>query len=356
VRPASRGPIVALLSWAVGCSSPPSELSALRTKAVYGRDDRIELFEAEDLARTLSASTVALGLRNEIEIVSPGVLSVLSPSWGQRARLCEHERFAEQPSFAVCTGVAIGTDLVLTAAHCTRAAALEALVVVTGYSYEAPGQLALDGKGQLLAVRALLTSDSYWDYAWLRVDAGLSPLPAERRVRTDVVDGAGVVSVNHGGGLPAKVDRGGVAYPLNADQLVTTLDALGGASGAPVFSTSGNLIGVLSAGSADYVQTASDCVTIATSPDEPDTANELVVRLHVAVNALCEASTTDAAIEALCTDQVPSDEYSEPASCSMTPAQSGSGVRLWGMLLIAIVFARRASRLTLGLSGTRFGP
>src|SRR5689334_14650966 len=102
----------ALLCWAVGCGSPPSGVSTVSDELVYGRDDRVELFDGEDLARKLAPSVVALGLRREIVEDASGSLAVSVPSWRERAGLCEDERFADQPSFALCTGVAIASDLV----------------------------------------------------------------------------------------------------------------------------------------------------------------------------------------------------------------------------------------------------
>jgi hypothetical protein len=316
----------------------------LKDGLLYGSDDRVELFEAEELNRSLGTSVVALGLRSEIAEDAPGVLSVLSPSWAERAGLCDGERFAAQPSFALCTGVAIGTDLVLTAAHCTRAAALDELAVVTGYAYQGPDDLKLASDGRVHAVEEVLASDSYWDYAWLRVQPGLAPLQPERLAPSPISNGMGIFSINHGGGLPAKVDAGGAAYLLNADELVTTLDALGGASGGPVFSDEGTLIGTLTAGGSDYALTGSSCSIVATGPDLPDAANELVVGLDVSVDALCSAAPSDAALWGRCQDPVGSRQRPEPESCATTPYPfffSAPRAWLWGLLLLCAVVARR---------------
>jgi S1-C subfamily serine protease len=343
VQVASLHSTTALLCWAVGCGSPPSEVLVLTDGLVYGSDDRVELFEAEALVRELGASVVALGLRSEISEEAPWVLSVLSRSWKERAGLCEDERFAEQPSFALCTGVAIDTDLVLTASHCARAAPLDELAIVTGYSYLAPGELRLAGDGRVHAIESVLASDSYWDYAWLRVEAGLVALPPERRRSTEISAGDALFSINHGGGLPAKVDAGGRGYPLNADELLTTLDAFGGASGGPVFSSDGNLVGILTAGNQDYATTSAGCAVVASVPDLPDAANELVVGLRVPMDAIADVTPDDPAFTPNDSEPMASRKRPDDGGCTVRVSPSPQPAWPWYLIVMWLACARRCN-------------
>jgi hypothetical protein len=142
-------------------------------------------------------------------------------------------------------------------------------------------------------------------------------------------------------GLPAKADAGGSAYPLNADEVVTTLDSFGGGSGGPVFAGDGTLIGILTAGSQDYATSALDCVTIAKGPDHADAANELAVGLHVAMEAICEAAPGDAAIRARCPSPIARRQRPEPG-CAMTPSRPGRDGVWWLLASCCFVFATRA--------------
>jgi hypothetical protein len=323
--------MIALLGWVVGCGSPPTEVARRSSELIYGNDDRIELFEAEPFIQNLGRSVIALGLRSEIVEAEPGALAVLSPPWLERAGLCEDERFAQQPSFAVCSGIAVATDLVLTAAHCTRTAALNDLAVVTGYAYQPSGDLALTENGRMHAVEAVLASDSFWDYAWLQVEPGLLAMPSNHLSAADVVEGTRLLSINHGAGLPAKVDTGGVAYPISAEELVTTLDSLGGGSGGPVFANGGDLVGLLVGGGPDYAATGSGCVTVATSPDLADAANELVVSLRVPLNVLCVTAPAYAAALPSCNESTIALERRKPAQagCSLAHPAAHASAGFW---------------------------
>jgi hypothetical protein len=103
-------------------------------------------------------------------------------------------------------------------------------------------------------------------------------------------DDMAVVSINHGIGLPAKVHGGARAYHVDERTFLTDLDAFGGASGAPVFTATGQLLGVLSAGSPDYVPTPQGCMQTMRAEPGRDHANELVVRTQTAIDSLCQGA------------------------------------------------------------------
>ncbi|HXI57708.1 MAG TPA: serine protease [Polyangia bacterium] len=262
---------------------------------IYGDDDRSEVFAAppgDPLARAAASSLVALGLASELAPggggdAIAGAMRVTSPSAAQRFGLCAGERFAEQPSFAICSGVAVAPHLVLTAAHCLQAAPLSALVALSGFRYAGAGALAPLAASQVHAVDAVLVQNVWRDYALLRVTgdalvpaAGGAPQPHA---------GDAVFSVGHGMGVPAKIDRGGAAYDVDDDprSFLADLDAFGGASGAPVFAADGALLGVLTSGSRDYTPTADGCNTIARGPAGPGAANEQVLRVRPTIDEIC---------------------------------------------------------------------
>jgi hypothetical protein len=65
-----------------------------------------------------------------------------APSLAEANDLCEGEPFADQPSAAVCSGLLVDADLVLTAGHCARMLPCAEMRIVTGFFYREDGELA----------------------------------------------------------------------------------------------------------------------------------------------------------------------------------------------------------------------
>ena len=287
--------VLTMIAWAcsVEAQSKDRALNTLRERVeavaqplIYGADDRREVFEFDDnwIRSAAEASLVAIGLRTDINDIVDGALAV--PSAAERLSLCPEERFGNQPGFALCTGIALDGNVVLTASHCLRAGPLQELVAVTSYFYEAPGQLAALGDINVSAIEAVVQRDDELGYAWLRL-YGARELRPVQVSDAPIVNGEAVISLNHGMRVPAKVDTGGRAYVVNENSFLSTVDAFGGASGGPVFSTSGALLGILIAGGADYQRSSRGCVTALHTLDSAARANEFVLRAGVAIQGLC---------------------------------------------------------------------
>jgi hypothetical protein len=306
---------------------------------VYGDDNRHELFEYDGatwIGRTTS-SVVALGWADEVDAGA-----VHSPSAREAAGLCSTERFGEQPSFAICTGVALAPDLILTAAHCLRVAPLDQLVTLRGFAYAVPDELAptLDAR----TITAVVAVDDGLDYAWLRLGSGTPLSPAEVDLRSPVA-AAPVVSVNHGLGVPAKVDDGGRVFPRDDQTFWTTIDSFGGASGGPVYDDSGQLRGILTAGSPDFTVSADGCLATRHDPDDQASANELALRIGVALDGLCAADPT--------AEPCPRPGNGCAAAGPVAPTTPAS---LAVMSVAAVLALRRRSSARTGISEPALGP
>jgi S1-C subfamily serine protease len=326
----------ALLSGALtACGQVPDSVSTRTSELVYGADDRLEWFEYAGLtptARIAVDAVVAVGVKADLdESRNPWV--VKSPSWQERDGLCANQRFGDQPSFAFCTGVALAPNLVLTAGHCANAFALSEVAVVAGFAYDAPGQLRPLSPDGVRGVSEVVASDSYLDYAWLRLTADLPVRPAVFGPGPE--PGARVVSVNHGGGVPMKVDPGGTVYAVDSESFVSSVDAFAGASGSPVFSDAGELLGVLTAGADDYVVAETGCLLPVALPDAKETAREEAVRVDVAAAGLC----TDHPDEAPCAQLSGAPHPSTGGGgCSTVPT---GGAPEWPASLIALISLSR---------------
>jgi hypothetical protein len=127
----------------------------------HGPDDRKEYFELTDssLRSRVANSVVALIPKRNLEGNSEP--KVRAPTWAEVAGLCPSEPFSAQPSAALCSGVLVDWDLILTASHCVRALPLSELAVVFGYFYEDPESLAF-GAGDTHEVLEIVAGGAGW--------------------------------------------------------------------------------------------------------------------------------------------------------------------------------------------------
>jgi hypothetical protein len=331
------------------CSGGPhadSITETERAEVIYDSDDRGEVFEFSDTTvRALAARTVALGRWSDLRFDEAGRVAISAPSWMEAAGLCPDQRFSNQPAFALCTGLLVGRDLVLTAAHCLRSGEqLSELALVEGFRYESEHELATIGRDDVHAILEVLAEEPGLDVAWLRFSNPLdepvpwSPVPVPPDIDTPVI------GINHGGGIPAKVDAGGRVIEADAGRLFVDLDAFGGASGGPVFSREGALVGILTAGAGDYELAERDCFTYARTTAIPGLNGELAVGPDDARSVLCErvidAPPCPEPIEAA---------LSAEAGCSVACGRRGQGS--WLTLFAAVLWMAAGARRFTGRSG-----
>ena len=191
---------------------------------------------------TMAGSVVALVPMSTARFTD-GVFAGGVPTWGETANLCPGEPFADQPAAAFCSGVLLDWDLVLTAGHCARVLAPEDMAVVFNYHYSAPGRLAVR-PADVIGVNAIVAealdpegADPQLDYAWLRLSRPAVP-PAQPAAvyahETPLRVADSIVSIGSGGGVPAKLDGGGVVRDARrevADYFVADTDTSHGSSG-----------------------------------------------------------------------------------------------------------------------------
>jgi hypothetical protein len=324
----------AILAVAVACSHRGEEPSEVRQPVIYGADDRQEPFEAGQpdwLATMLDSRLVALGFRDQVQ-QRGSEIALLAPSFQERFDVCESERFSEQPSFATCSGILFSRRYLLTAGHCTRIDSLSEQLAVGKFFFDAPGVLHIASSGDAHLISTLVTRDDYWDYAWLEL---AEPLPVLAPMATsDVHEGDPIVSVNHSAGLPAKVQIS-TAVRVTDEFFYSALDLFNGASGGPVLSSSGALLGVATSGASDYVQSASGCLRASQRADTFDAAVEQTVRVATALAGLCKARNDPE----VCPKTAPG------SSCAISaPGRYACSSADWVLLGLLIVYALARGR------------
>ncbi len=231
-------------------------------KVIYGQDDRLDVYEVlnpqlVDLANSTAAMV-------PVKDISGGVFgyNVTSGSLAD-AGICADEKFANQPTAAMCSGFLVGPDLLVTAGHCMEKSPGDDPCVKAKWifdyrmdSEDTPIMSFLENQVYSCKEVVEFVLNDTNDYALVRLDRvveGRNPL--KFRTEGKVSDDAQIVVIGHPTGLPTKVAAG--AYVRNntiADYFVANLDTFGGNSGSAVFDLESGLVeGILVRGEKDYI-------------------------------------------------------------------------------------------------------
>ena len=287
-------------------------------KSIYGRDDRIELFDASPETRRLADSVVSLWQSADVrEDRLAGTFSLNTRKLADDPEFCVNERFREQSIGSFCSGSLVGDDLVLTAGHCiTGQTMCDNAKIVFGFAiktYGASTPAEIEAKDVYSCKKVLITrSDtvpprpdpfkkySGPDYALIRLDrkvAGRKPLAINRG--RSPKKGDKLMVIGHPLGLPLKIAAGAAVRDASpADYFVANLDSLRGNSGSPVFNAATGLIeGVLVRGDTDFdVAPAGGCYTMAVFPQNGGRGED-VNRVSVLESFIPELTTENKSME-----------------------------------------------------------
>jgi MYXO-CTERM domain-containing protein len=327
----SRVSLILLLGLAMGCGSSEEVFAGELTATVV----RVEVFNHPDadLRSIARESIVALIPTSWIERGPDGTYAPAPsvPSLGVQHGLCPDELFVDQPVAAVCSGVLIDDDLVLTAGHCIDSRMpCDRYAYVFNYHLDDPTHLAVIRDEDVYSCARVVSEgmpvrgDYTPDFAVVQLDRPVegAHVPALVRPATPLDQGESLAMIGFGSGLPAKIDTGGsVADPRaeHLDYFVANVDAFQGHSGSATFDSENRLAGILIGGrTPDYVTLEGEsCKRVAVHPDSP--ADELIHNIAPIVTQLCD-------------DGWDADELCGPKACegqpcgSVLPPPAGGGV------------------------------
>lgn len=321
----------------LGCGvAAPTSPATSSSPVVYGADDRKDYYEETDPAwrALMRGAIVSMAAPEDIDESDPNDIQIDSATLGRSQRLCDGQRFFDQPTLSDCSATLIDDDLVLTAGHCARNSTdCRGYRYVFNYRMEAEGQLAPLTSEDLFECQSVVawrvSTRPMLDFAIVRLDRPATPRFTPAPVRRDVAPleaGSPLTLISFGSGLPAKIDRGGrVLDPRGGalDYFTGTLDSFGGSSGGGVFNALGEVVGVLVRGERDYVRSGS-CFIVNQMSNDGRGGDEESTYVHHAIQTLCARGEVSArlcdATGTTCGDgrcQLPESAITCPADCTL---------------------------------------
>lgn len=243
-------------------------------KVIYGKDNRIDYFQASPEMKTLADSVVSLWTSAKVQY------EPLSKSYILKTRkfadvmgLAPEERFREQPTGAFCSGSLVAKDIIMTAGHCIKSEEqCKDTKFVFGFAITKDGVMPSKiPEGDVYSCKKLVAKflgaepdasnpqgiNLGADYALVQLDKTVknrTPLKVNRKQK--IKNGTPLFVIGHPVGLPVKIADDAIVRDASPEgYFVANLDTYGGNSGSPVFNANTKLVeGILVRGERDFVQ------------------------------------------------------------------------------------------------------
>lgn len=235
------------------------------TQAVYGEDDRLDIFESANKKQNTIAKSVAAMVPKSM-ISQYGIIPKFQINTNLTLQntfnVCSKEKFSSQPLFSECTGFLVGPKLLLTAGHCffdmvNDKCETHAWIFSLKMENESSINLSKIPKKNVYSCKRILTMSmtDKLDYALVELDrrvVGRKPLKI--RAEGSIEDDATLYTIGHPSALPQKIaGNGKLINNDNKFHFETSLDTFQGNSGSPVINEKTNVVeGILIGGKLDY--------------------------------------------------------------------------------------------------------
>jgi V8-like Glu-specific endopeptidase len=268
-----------------------SQLASANPKVIYGEDNRRDVYaETNPLFKKIALSTAALVDHDNLQTQGSQVL-VSGRSLKDIFKMCDDQRFKNQPVAAHCSGTLIAPDIIMTAGHCYDSGNNECKNSSWVFDYKA----SKENQGSVLVPEAsvyhcaeviTMINDPFnnADHALIRLDRAVTGRDPIKLQKTPVKINDEVLLIGHPLGLPTKIADGAKVTKVDAYSFLTNTDSFTINSGSGLFNPkTGEAIGILSSGARD-LETKNGCSVNRVLKMED--AQEMGMRLEQVVKAL----------------------------------------------------------------------
>ncbi|HXH31705.1 MAG TPA: serine protease [Bacteriovoracaceae bacterium] len=224
---------------------------------IYGEDNRIDTYASPSpFYKELAKSTAAMVLKKNLTLRG-NTAELSSQSFRDVQKVCEKERFSDQPAASECSAFLVSPDTMVTAGHCmTAASTCEDAYFVFNYKVDDEHQTAISvSKDDVFKCTRIVKQalDSVTDFAVVKLDRPVRAYRPVKLASAEATVGTPLVMIGHPSGLPQKITDGAKLLSRSTKNFRANLDAFGGNSGSAVFnSKTGELVGILVNGANDF--------------------------------------------------------------------------------------------------------
>lgn len=269
----------------------PIAIAQIKSKVIYGDDNRIQYFQVPRAdMRDVADSTAAVVRNSNLTVKPSGTTMIRAETFQKSMGLCSSEPFATEPSGAFCSAFLVGEDLMATAGHCLDTARCAQSSFIFSYRMSNQNQAPVEvDSSEIYRCKAVLersqTGDE--DYALVKLDRPVRGHRILTLARNSVQIGDSLFVVGHPSGLPTKVTTNGLVRSTNSAFFTASLDTYGGNSGSAVFNEATlEVVGILVRGENDFIYDSANRCSVSNRCSEDGCRGEDVTQISYISQAL----------------------------------------------------------------------